>query len=219
MKKIAKILIIWLLMVNLISCTIHLPSDWIDEENGIRVILLVEPDDALVILNGRFIGEAYEFSTPGSALRLNSRNNELVIRKKGYTEETIDLHAYTSRKITVRLKMSKEKEEGLPKEKKGAEYKPKTEPVKEIPKTLPEQKSTAVATLIHLTVNPAEAAIYINGRFWGISPEDGKIDNLRLNPGKYTFEVFKPGYKTLIRKVNIPKQEKFSIQLVLKKIK
>ena len=35
-------------------------------------------------------------------------------------------------------------------------------------------------TTIILTVTPAETAIYIDGKFWGLAPEAGKIENLRL---------------------------------------
>ena len=53
-----------------------------DDYDGVRVVLHVVPDDADVLLNGRFIGVAYEFASQGTALRLASRLNELVLKKR-----------------------------------------------------------------------------------------------------------------------------------------
>ena len=54
-----------------------------------------------------------------------------------------------------------------------------------------------------LEVYPEESSIYIDGKFWGISPEGKQIKNLRLKPGKHTLEIVKPGYKTYKKKLNV----------------
>ena len=81
-----------ILIVFLSACSFYLPSDYDRDFNDYRVILLVEPENAHVLLNGRFIGEAYEFSTSRSAIRLSSRDNEIIVKKEGYVEEVIDLY-------------------------------------------------------------------------------------------------------------------------------
>lgn len=221
MKKVYLTLGVLALLVGLTSCSIQFPYDTYEDYGGYRITLLVEPDDAEVMLNGRLIGLAYEFSSRESALRLASRNNELVIKKKGFIEEYIDLGGYTSRTITVKIKMNPDKRFASPvpvQEEKGKEeYKPKTEPVLPPPQDQKQPESLSPPTLVQLEVVPADTAIYLNGKFWGIAPETGKIENLRLKKGKYLFEAFKPGYQSFRREFDIPKAEKFEIRIRLEK--
>lgn len=196
-----------LLIVLFAACTVHFPYEWGVDYREYRVILLVEPDDADVLLDGKLIGEAYEFSKPDSALRLQSRTHELVVKKKGYIEEAVNLMDYSSEDITVRLKLLPDrhsysspakKESVQAEEPEKTEYTPKTEPVIEPPKepVKAEMEETETVEVVNVTleISPKESSIYLNGRFWGITPESGKIDNLRLKPGKYTLEVVKPGF-------------------------
>lgn len=214
--------LILLLVFVLSSCTFHIPYDTYGEYRSVRVILKVEPDDARVLLNGRYIGEAYEFSTADSALRLSSRNNEVVIKKEGYIEELVDLHEYSSRNITVRLTLRKEK--GFARETKETEKeKPQPKPVprtvkeKEIDKALDEEEKIEKFKLIKIIIEiePEESSIYLNGKFWGISPAKGKIENLRLKPGKYTLEIVKPGYKLYKKELNLADQEEITLSIKL----
>jgi len=219
---------ITVLVLLLAACTLHFPYDWGVEYRDYRVILLIEPDDADVLLDGKFIGEAYEFSKEGSALRLHSRNHELIIKKKGYTEEVVDLGEYASNTITVRLKLLKDRRYYSSPEKPGevegkremektgkTEYVPKTEPVKEPPVQLEKEEDVKVvdAVNVSLEISPKESSIYLDGRFWGITPESGKIDNLRLKPGRYTLEVVKPGYKDYKKLLDVKDKD---IKLILK---
>lgn len=218
MKKIVYAAVL-LLAFTFSACTIHIPYEWGSEYRDYRIILLVEPDDAEVLLDGKFIGEAYEFSNSSSAMRLHSRDHELVIRKKGYKEEVIDLYEYSTQNITIRLKLLEDKRYYSPKVERGERdkkrekpvFKPKTEPVKEFPAEekappKPEPKMSTVVT-VKLEIAPREAAIYLDGRFWGIVPEGGIIDNLRLKTGQYTLEVVKPGYKSYIKKLDVKDQD------------
>ncbi|MCX6556822.1 MAG: PEGA domain-containing protein [Candidatus Aminicenantes bacterium] len=226
MKKIRFLLLVLFFISLGVACTIHFPFDMLDDYEGVTVVMKIVPDDADVLLNGRFIGVAYEFSTPGSALRLASRLNELVFKKEGYREESVDLRTYASRNITLRLNLEERSlkaapetpAKNIPAEENDEAYKAQNETPPPLPvaeKTVPE-KNRFLATII-LTVAPAETALYIDGKFWGVAPETGKIENLRLEPGKYLFEAFKPGYKNYKKEISVPKQEKFSLDIALQK--
>ncbi len=222
-----KLMYLWMLLLILLSsaCTVHVPYGWDMDYYDYRVILLVEPDDADVLLDGKFIGEAYEFSKPNTALRLNSRNHELVLKERGYVEEAIDLYDYSTRDITIRVKLLRDqkyysspkkpikKEEIKPK----SEYKPKTEPEKKPPVKAEEEETIKTKkgepVNVTLEIYPKESSIYLNGKFWGISPESGKIENLRLEPGQYTLEVVKPGYKEVKKELNIKDED---VKLIIK---
>jgi hypothetical protein len=193
------------------ACALTFPPDWEDYDyQPIRIILKINPDDAQVIFNGKWIGDAYEFSTYKTAIKLNSRNNELIIKREGYIEEVIDLNRYRSDDVTIRLDLrrdldyresTKSEQKPIPKtkpvERKNTEvYQPKTETP---PPTVPQEESSVIdAKIVELSLHvlPEESSIYLNGKFLGISPEGGKIENLRLKQGKYSIEVVKPGYKT-----------------------
>jgi hypothetical protein len=207
------------------ACTLHIPYDWDWEAASVRVILKVDPDDAMVLVNGKWIGEAYEFATPQSAIRLASKHNEIVIKKEGYIEEAIDLFQYASNNITIRLKLLPDKDyvgppgkaPTAPKPPKPDKPKAKTAPEREIPLDIlekSEQERTVEPVEIYLEILPAEASIYLDGKFWGISPKSGKIENLRLKPGKYTLEIVKPGFEPYKKELDVKEQKlKLSIRL------
>lgn len=208
------------------ACTINLPYDAFDDLDGITVMMKIEPDDADVLLNGRLIGSAYEFSTPRSALSLASRQNELVFKKKGYDEEAIDLRSYSSRNITLKIDLNLQTAEttadpvgeGIPVREADEAYAAKSE----IPPPPPAvEKPTAAEerflSTVVLSVTPVETAIYIDGKFWGLAPTRGKIENLRLQPGKYVFEAFKPGFKVFKKEITVPKQLQFTLTITLQK--
>jgi|GEM_PF-584232 len=224
------------------ACSLTIPPDWDwepDENDEINIVILADPDDAQVLLNGKWIGDAYEFAAPKTALRLTSRNNELVIKRQGYVEEPIDLYNYSRSNVTIRLKLKKDrdyKETSIPTSRKPSrpqpppppkkektpqsEYEAKTEPQ---PSTPPEtvEKTEAeeqAAQLVDITleISPAEASIYIEGVFFGISPAEGKIENLRLKKGKYTLDVFKPGYKPFTLELTV-KDTPQKIKIILVK--
>lgn len=219
MKKTIYLLILLLVFV-FSSCTIHIPYDTYGDYRSVRVVLKIEPDDARVLLNGRFIGEAYEFSAPDSALRLSSRENELVIKKEGYIEEVIDLFDYSSQNITIRLTLRDDKGFVREARKEKPAPRPVPKPVKEkefADEPDEEEKIEKIELIkIILEIEPPEASIYLNGKFWGISPAQGKIENLKLKPGKYTLEIVKPGYKLYKKQLDLKDQDeiKLSIKLI-----
>ncbi len=226
-----------LVMVFMLSaCTLHIPPyDWGGSYSEYRVVLDVKPDDAEVILDGKFIGEVYEFSTFKSALILPSRNHDLVIKKDGFREVRINLRDYSSREINIRFRLRKdgeaedadeideERRESKPPSQKDErlkpEYIPKREPVREPPRK-PEAKEPVEAgkpVQLTLEISPIESSIYLDGKFWGISPENGIINNIRLKPGKYTLEVVKPGYKSFKKVLEVKSKELKIIVRLMKK--
>lgn len=220
---------IYLLVFSLVfvfsSCTLHIPYGPYDQPygyNSVNVVLHVEPDDAQVLINGRYIGEAYEFATTDSAIRLRSRDSELIIKKEGYIEEVVDLYDYSSRNIAVNLKLRQDKgfvrEQPVTKEPVPSEPIPKTVKEQEVPE-VPEEPNIEKFRLIKiiLDIEPPEASIYLNGKFWGISPVKGSIENLKLKPGKYTLEIVKPGYQAYKKELDLSDQKEVKIEIKLQK--
>ncbi len=191
------------------ACSIHLPYG--DFGNpGVRVILRVEPDDADVLLDGRFVGLALEYADSGSALRLATRFHELTLRKAGYDDEVIDLSASRDERIVVQVDMRRSGPPASAPEGEPAAAEPRPEPA-----SPPEPPAGPVP--VALEIAPPEAAIYIDGRFFGLAPESGRIDNLKLAPGDYEFAVFKPGFRSERRRVTVPRQERFTLTIRLER--
>ncbi|MCU0285394.1 MAG: PEGA domain-containing protein [Acidobacteria bacterium] len=237
MKKIIYICFVMLLFV-IGGCSFPYHYDtWGTNYDNYRIILLVTPDDANVLLDGKFIGEAYEFATREEPLQLHSLNHELVIKKEGYREELINLLDYSTTNITIRLNLMAEKSYYQSQEKKrkvkdletemaetaktgskpGYVPVPKTEPENVPPLETEKNEDTDMKEEllnVMLEIAPKESSIYLNGKFWGIAPENGIIDNLRLEPGKYTLDIVKPGYHSIKKEFDIKGQDvKLSIKL------
>lgn len=229
------------LIVFFTSCTLHIPPDWDWDYEPLQVILKISPDDAQVMLNGKWIGDAYEFSTRESALKLATRNNELIIKRDGFVEEQIDLYRFTSNYITIRMNLKKDRdyrgniqterpprpkrpaiEKTLPRDaekpKTSTGYSPKTEPEKTLPDDIDNDSHNTKSNPIDVTIFniPNESSIYLDGKFWGISPDSGKIENLRLLPGSYTLEILKPGFKPYKKIIQV-KDKPFTLSIQLEK--
>jgi hypothetical protein len=225
MKNISLLSAVLLLICAFAACSITVPWDVMDDYDGVRVVMRVSPDDADVLLNGRFIGAAYEFAAANSALRLASRQNELVFAKKGFREEAIDLRSYSSRNITLRVDLESEDTSGaaepatakISAREDQQAYEAKSEPVPAQPAEKPLAAEERPLTQVTLTVSPEETAVYIDGKFWGLAPAEGKTATLRLPPGKYAFSAFKPGFRIYSKEITVPKQEKFALAIALQK--
>jgi len=221
-KEIAIGGIIGLVVLLAAACTFQFPYDYIEDRAEYRITFKVTPDDAEVILNGRFIGLAYEFTGGDAVLVLSSRDSELLLRKRGYEEEEIDLWEYSGRTIAIERKLTPVEKYGEGKvaeeTKPVAETDPaKTEPERpdSEPPPTPEQPKRIVQ--VSMTVQPADAAIYLDGKFLGVAPASGQITNLKLKPGRYQFQILKPGYRTLEQTQVIPDQEKLELTFQLEK--
>ena len=205
------------------SCSLYwdgmIASDYLVQ----HIVFEVEPDYANILLNGRFIGETFEFSTPESALRLRSKRHEIIIKKKGYIEEVVDLNQYHTRHITIRLTMKKdpgiiteEKEKPAAPEKEKPEYIAKTEPQKKPVEPIPQKQQTPEQMVeVRFEIEPPDAAIYLNGKFWGIAPASGKIENLRLPGGTHTIQVVKPGYAGIKKVISLKGQKQVTVTIKL----
>lgn len=243
------------------ACTFHIPYDWVDDSREYRIVFLVDPDDANVLLNGKFIGSAYEFSKPSAALRLYSTDHELVIKKPGFREEFIRLSDYSTENITIRLKLLRDdryypsKTDRGPRDKPHQPAEPRVNSPEDVApdpaKVAPPSSQTTTAktavpppaapvspkkptekaeesgkegknptepVTVTLEIVPSESSIYLNGKFWGLSPISGAIDNLRLEPGQYTLQIVKPGFKEYKAPLDV-KDKNLSIIIRLQELK
>lgn len=223
------IILIFLVILSFSACILRFPEIYKNdyEFGSYRIILHIQPDDAHVLLNGKFIGEAYEFSTLNSALKLSSLRNSIIVKKRGFVEEEIDLSEYQKSKIVISMALKRDRyfqpetvktptpSAAPPVKKETEKYKVVKE--KKVPEEISEAPKVSDFIVIELKVNPSESSIYLDGKFWGVSPKEGTITNFSLEKGKHKIEIVKPGYKTEKRIVNVKTGKK--IKLTIKMLK
>lgn len=225
MKHIILLISVVLLMT---SCTIYIPHETeteVPDAYRLNLILNIQPEDTKVVVNGRFIGEAYEFSTERTALRISRMDTQVVLKREGYREEPINIRRYASGTARVNLDMRPNPNRPYPPLKKEA--KPPLPEKKEIPEAEEQeaekeekemQKKAPEIFVYTLSIKPEASAIYIDGKFWGTSPAgDTVINNLRLKAGPHKVHVFKPGYKSYTKKFIASAKSNKKIVINLKK--
>ena len=107
MKNISLISAVLFFILVFAACSINVPWDIMDEYDGVRVVLLINPRRRRAAQRQADRGRL-QFSSYGTALRLASRQNELVFKKEGFREEAVDLRTYSSRQITLKVVLQSE---------------------------------------------------------------------------------------------------------------
>lgn len=201
MKKL--LLLSFFSIVFMTGCAIHIPGPYFEDDYfPVTVRLDIDPDDAEVYLDGRLIGEAYEFSSSDTAIRLSSRNHRLAFSKEGYMEMITDLDDYRDRHIMLSLSLRP-----LPTERtQTAESEQATPSLPAKPVEAVEPPETTDRYVLILTVEAPEATIYINDRFWGIVPEGGEIGRIVFNEKEIKIDILKPGFKPWQKKMILSKE-------------
>lgn len=208
MKRRALLLVLPAILI-MTGCAFHIPGPLFEDDYDfyLTVRLDIDPDDAEVFLDGRLIGEAYEFADSDSPIRLSSHNHTLTFRRSGYYETVVDLDEYRGRRIVLVQKLR-----ALPASSVSRVIPPKTElpaaaAAAEAKAEAEAETETATGRFaLILNVQPAEATIYIDNRFWGISPADGQIGRISFTEPEIRIDVLKPGCKPVHKTVKLTEQ-------------
>ena len=69
---------------------------------------------------------------------------------------------------------------------------------------------------VHLAVSPAEASVYLDGRFIGLAGELGGLEEgLLVDPGEHRLEIFHPGHNVEERTLSVSAGEKVDLEIDL----
>jgi hypothetical protein len=77
-----------------------------------------------------------------------------------------------------------------------------------------DQPPPAPSATFHLTVEPDDASVYVDGSFRGTARQSRNLD---LSPGRHRIEVVRPGYRTLERDVEIEAGKPTDLDVTLEK--
>ena len=71
---------------------------------------------------------------------------------------------------------------------------------------------------VHLAISPAEAAVYLDGRFVGIAAELAELTGgLLMDPGEHEIQVVHPGYRTLEQTFDVEADAATHLELELER--
>lgn len=197
----------------------------------------VDPEEALVVLDGEMLGEADDYDGFPSYLFVRPGQHVLEFKVEG--RQTLVIRGAFLSGAFVRV--DRELEDGGAEQlvllgdpvdvthAAGAVYSPPVLPPDDGPAgvSVPAgmaQVETVVAQdvaeagFLKLQVTPADAAVYIDDRFFGSGDEISRLHGyIRLSPGEHTIQVNRPGYQARTLPVNVIRGEKQSLDVLLQK--
>ncbi|RMH19385.1 MAG: PEGA domain-containing protein [Acidobacteria bacterium] len=173
----------------------------------------VRPKKAEVYVDGRYVGTADQFDGYPGYLWLEKGTYELAIYQEGYRTLEREIAVYPG--VVIRLDERLAPGESVPPEPPPAEA-PGAGPSDE-PRP-PSRPATGDAPgRLLVAVEPADAAVYLDGHFLGAAEELGHVTSgLLISPGDHTVEVVRPGYRSVTRTIALEPGERFELALVLK---
>ena len=199
----------------------------------------ITPDHARVALNGEVVGLADDFDGSPGYLYLKPGHYTIEFSLKGYRAEKMEIDAQPGRYVPIRLKLERvpgekpapwyERPDGLPV---GRVFGPggAASPVASSPgpnlglrpdfaqRPRPSAPAAPQATgaALDLRVTPANAAIYIDGKFAGTGEELGRLERgLAVAPGKHRIEVVAPGATSKRLDVDVPEGQRQQVVVAL----
>ncbi len=197
----------------------------------------VDPEEAQVILDGELLGEADDYDGFPSYLFVRPGQHVLEFQAEG--RQALVLRGVFLSGAFIRVDRELEHGEkaqlvtlGDPVDVTGTEEPAYTPPVlppddgpagapvrTEIFRTEPVTgQEAAEAGFLKLQVTPADAAVYIDDRFFGSGDEISRLHGyLRLAPGEHTIQVTRPGYDARTLPVNVIIGEKQNLDVWLEK--
>jgi hypothetical protein len=138
--------------------------------------------------------------------RAGTSYDEIALKLEGYKTHRVKLYVAPDATVKVHYDMEKgpgETFEDLTKDVREPEVSREAEQEqrwRESESRAEADELVAVGGRLKLTVEPADASVYVDGAFRGSARE---ASELRLPPGRHRIEVVRPGYKTVDREVDV----------------
>lgn len=187
---------------------------------GLR--LLVEPEDARVYVDGYYAGVVDDFDGMSQRLNLAPGRHEIAFQKDGYVSHRIKVYVGANSTLKIRYSMEKGSgpetmedlagDRGLAEDRsvpqgygpEGPAPQPQAPAVEPRPQSEPPAgfayDGSSAPGLLNVNVTPADASVYVDGRFIGSAKQAGELE---LRPGRHRIEVVRPGYRTAERDLTI----------------
>jgi PEGA domain-containing protein len=204
------------------------------------VRLLVDPDKARVLVNGYYAGIVDDFDGIFQHLDLPAGSHEIKLQLEGYQTQRFRVYVAPEQTVKIHFDMVKGSGENPSEltvgDKQGAEaymreasreardrYEASRRAMErgtgrgvtspsEVERG--DQPPRAPAATLHLTVEPDDASVYVDGTFRGTARQSRSLD---VPPGRHRIEVVRPGYRTVERDVEIEAGKPTDLDVTLEK--
>jgi len=193
-----------------------------DRSQGASLRVLVNPAEARVYVDGYYAGVVDDFDGLLQRLHVAPGRHEITVKLEGY--KTHRMRVYVGPDATLKLHYDMEKGAGETMEDlTGGAPPPEREARNEeeedgyeppAARFEDERRVPAESGKLRLSVEPADASVYVDGAFRGSGRE---AQSLELAPGRHRIEVVRPGYRTAERDVEIPAGETTRLEVTLER--
>jgi len=197
----------------------------------------VDPEEALVVLDGELLGEADDFDGFPSYLFIRPGHHVLEFRAAGHRTLVLEGTFRSGAFVRVDREMEHGGEPQLVALDDPVDVGRVEEPGYTPPELPPDDGPAGAVTpataadageqepappagagFLRLQVSPADAAVYIDDRFFGSGDEISRLHGfIRLAPGPHTIQVTRPGYDTRTLPVHVKDGEKQNLDVWLEK--
>jgi len=145
-------------------------------------------------------------------LNVSPGKHEIALKLAGY--KTHRVRVWVAPESTLKLKYEMEKGSGETFEDQAGDAPDRD--VRPAPTGDDARRATPVApgNMLRLTVQPADASVYVDGEFRGSGTD---VLALPLVPGRHKIEVVRPGFRTQEREVEIGAQSSTELTIALER--
>lgn len=186
-----------------------------------RIETDVKPKRARVFVDGVEVGEARDYNGNWDVLELRPGRRTIELRADGYMTLRLAIDAESG--SIYRIEQRLERGEGLdPRsvEPAPAEPPPPSRAEANAPRigTPPPPESGLRRGLLRLSVQPADAAVYLDGEFLARADELERLHGaIPVAAGVHVVEVVRPGYEGQTREIDVAGEQPVSLTLSLER--
>jgi hypothetical protein len=165
-----------------------------------------KPNRAEVWVDGKYVADARDLDGDPSYLWLKQGPHHVVLYKAGFRsfEEDVEVRTGVVRPLKVQL----EKGDSQPPARATAEAKPAEARVET---TAPRREPGGG---VRLRAIPGDATVYVDGEFRGTARE---VENLGLPPGHHRIELVRPGFRPLVRELELEADRPVDLELSMER--
>ena len=184
----------------------------------------VRPGRAKVFVNGQYVGLADDFDGNPTYLVLDVGEHRIMLSMEGFKPLEFDVQVEPARVVTLDVDMTPADAmeaaaaapAPVPASAPGAGTPPPVAPAATEPVYKLETANTGNLTF---DVTPKDAAVYINGTYYGTSADFSRNGNaILLQKGSYRIEIVRPGFKNFSRTITLQQAENQVINTTLEKM-
>lgn len=157
----------------------------------------VIPEEAGVYVDGDYLGIADQFDGWPRYLYIQAGKYDMTFKLNGYEDLKLKIEVFPNKVTRIKEKMKR------------------VPPSQFLEEKVEEIQKKGIGK-IFLNVEPEEAVVYLDGKFWITAAELKRLHNpLQIEEGKHIIEVVCPGYLNKSEEIEIKSGEFLELNIVL----